>query len=191
MPLRPLQRPYPAFWYGSSNVVGSAWAGERGLHFTTNGATARAKTNIEAFRLTLQKRGGAAQPKAEFLGGAAIGVLRHIVVADTDEKARHIAKPHYEHHYANINYLRALNAHDQLAQRLHIPTTANFEESMEEGIVIAGSPATVHEAIARQVRELGINYLLAYLFFGTMPLADALRSLSLFTTEIMPRLAVL
>ena len=31
--LRPLQQPHPAFWYGSSNTIGSTWAGEHGLHF--------------------------------------------------------------------------------------------------------------------------------------------------------------
>jgi alkanesulfonate monooxygenase SsuD/methylene tetrahydromethanopterin reductase-like flavin-dependent oxidoreductase (luciferase family) len=43
VPLRPLQGPHPAFWYASSNATGSAFAGEEGLHFTTNGPTARAK----------------------------------------------------------------------------------------------------------------------------------------------------
>lgn len=191
MPLRPLQQPYPPFWYGSSNVIGSTWAGEHGLHFTTNGDTQRAKTNIQAFKLALEKRGGAALPKAEFVGGAAIGVLRHIVVADTDEQARRIAKPAHAHHYANINYLRSLNASNELAQRLHIPTSATFEESIEQGMVITGSPDSVCSQIELQAEELGINYLLAYLFFGTMSLADALRSLALFSTEVMPRIAQL
>jgi alkanesulfonate monooxygenase SsuD/methylene tetrahydromethanopterin reductase-like flavin-dependent oxidoreductase (luciferase family) len=189
MPLRPLQQPYPAFWYGSSNVVGSTWAGEQGLHFTTNGDTRRARTNIEAFKLALGKRGGPVQPKAEFPGGAAIGVLRHIVVADSDERANEIARPAYDHHYANINYLRRLNAENELARRLHIPTTASFEESIAEGIVIVGSPETVYANLALQIDELGINYLLAYLFFGTMQLTDALRSMQLFRRDVMPRIA--
>ena len=37
--------------------------------------------------------------------------------------------------------------------------------------------------------ELGVNYLLTYLFLGTMALNDALRSLALFATEVMPALA--
>ena len=63
MPLRPLQQPSPAFWYGSSNTVGSTFAGEQGLHFSTNGPIARAKVNIDAYRTALAKRGerGAAE----------------------------------------------------------------------------------------------------------------------------------
>jgi hypothetical protein len=54
--------------------------------------------------------------------------------------------------------------------------------------VIAGSPRSVRAAIERQVNELGVNYLLTYLFLGTMSLDDALRSLKLFSTEVMPHL---
>jgi hypothetical protein len=43
----------------------------------------------------------------------------------------------------------------------------------------------------RQIEELGVNYLLTYLFLGTMSLPDALRSLQLFSTEVMPHLAKL
>ena len=55
--------------------------------------------------------------------------------------------------------------------------------------MIAGSPDTVVEAIEQHTAALGINYLLAYLFFGNMTLAQALRSLQLFGTEVMPRIA--
>jgi hypothetical protein len=47
----------------------------------------------------------------------------------------------------------------------------------------------VREKIERQVAELGVNYLLTYLFLGTMSLAEALRSLALFSSEVMPHLA--
>ncbi|HMA72840.1 MAG TPA: hypothetical protein VKP67_15340 [Xanthobacteraceae bacterium] len=55
--------------------------------------------------------------------------------------------------------------------------------------MIAGTPDTVIAVIERQTAELGINYLLSYLFFGEMTLVQALRSLQLFRTEVMPRIA--
>src|SRR5262249_8603914 len=66
--LNPLQQPHPPFWYGSSNTIGSTWAGERGLHFVTLGPLATAKANILAFKEALARRGGPAQPKPEFPG---------------------------------------------------------------------------------------------------------------------------
>ncbi|MGZ5811402.1 MAG: hypothetical protein ACXWKA_17275, partial [Xanthobacteraceae bacterium] len=145
--------------------------------------------NIDAYRTALAKRGGAAQPKPEFRGGAAIGISRNIVVADTDAEAVRIAKPALAHLHANLNYLRNLNVGSDLAARLNIPHSATFEDSVKDGTIIAGSPATVLAEIEKQVDALGLNYILAYMFFGTMSLPAALRSLALFSTEIMPRLA--
>jgi alkanesulfonate monooxygenase SsuD/methylene tetrahydromethanopterin reductase-like flavin-dependent oxidoreductase (luciferase family) len=191
MALRPLQEPHPPFWYGSSNEIGSTWAGEHGLHFVTLGAPAFAKANIDAYRAALKKRGGPVQPKAEFPGGAAIGVQRHIFVADTDAEARRFAKPAMDVHLAHLNWLRVKHGETGLISRLNVPRGANFEACVADRTVIAGSPATVRAEIARQVEELGVNYLLTYLFLGTMSLADALRSLNLFATEVMPHLAKL
>jgi len=189
MAMRPMQLPMPPFWYGSSNTIGATWAGEHGMHFTANGPTSRAKVNIDAFREALDKRGGAASPKAEFSGGTAIGVLRQIVVADSDAEAVRIAKPAAEYHLGSLNWLRAKHGFTDHADRLRTPGAATFDDLVREGIVIAGSPDTVVREIERQTAALGINYLLTYLFFGTMTLADALGSLTLFRTEVMPRIA--
>ena len=65
------------------------------------------------------------------------------------------------------------------------------EESVADGSAIAGSPKTVLAEIERQVAELGVNYLLTYLFLGNMTYREATRSLNLFSTEVMPKLAKL
>lgn len=189
--MHPLQKPHPAFWYGSSGAEGSTWAGEQGMHFVTLGSMKLARQNIDTFKTSLAKRGSAAQPKAEFPGGAAIGVQRHIFVDDTDEKARAWAKPAMEAHLKNINWLRSKHGVTGLTTRLNVVRGATFEECIEEGSVIAGSPATVRAEIERQVHELGINYLLTYMFLGTMSLSEALRSMQLFSIEVMPHLAKL
>jgi len=187
--MHPLQKPHPAFWYGSSGAEGSTWAGEQGMHFVTLGSMKLARQNIDTFKASFAKRGSAAQPKAEFPGGAAIGVQRHIFVDDTDEKARAWAKPAMEAHLKNINWLRSKHGVTGLTTRLNVVRGATFEECIEEGSVIAGSPATVRAEIERQVEALGINYLLTYMFLGTMSLPEALRSLQLFSSEVMPHLA--
>jgi len=184
--LHPLQQPHPPFWYASSNEIGSTWAGEQGLHFVTLGPTPHAQRNIETFKMALAKRGGPVQPKAEFPGGIVIGAMRHIFVADTDAEARRFGKPAMEVHLANLNWLRVKHGVTGLTSRLNVPRGATYEDCVADGSVIAGSPQTVRAEIERQVEELGINYLLTYMFLGTMSLANALRSLDLFRTEIMP-----
>jgi alkanesulfonate monooxygenase SsuD/methylene tetrahydromethanopterin reductase-like flavin-dependent oxidoreductase (luciferase family) len=189
--LRPLQQPHPPFWYASSNEIGSTWGGEHGLHYVTLGPTPLAKANIAAFKAALNKRGAAAQPKPEFPGGAVIGVQRHIFVADTDAEARHFGKPAMDVHLANINWLRTKHGQTGLTSRLNVERGADFEACLADGTAIAGSPQTVRAEIEKQAKELGVNYLLTYLFLGTMTFADAMRSLELFRTEVMPHLAKL
>lgn len=194
MPMRPYQQPHPPFWYGSSNEIGSTWAGEHGLHFVANGPTVQAKPNITAFKAAFARRGAALSPKPEFEGGAAVGILRHIVVADSDGEAQRIAKPAFEYHLKSLNWLRdaarAAGGSD-LVTRLNVRRGTTFEECMGNGMVIAGTPETVRAGIEREAAELGINYLLAYLFFGTLSYRDARRSLDLFAAEVMPHLAAL
>jgi len=189
--LRPLQQPHPPFWYASSSEVGSTWAGEHGLHYVTLGGTAAAKANIEAFKVALAKRGAPAQLKAEFPGGVVIGVQRHIFVAETDAAAHRIFKPAMEAHLVNLNWLRVKKSDTGLTSRLKIPHGTSYEEMVEHGGVVAGSPQTVRTELERQTRELGINYLLTYPFLGTMTLAEALGSLELFRNDVMPHLSKL
>ena len=191
MILRPLQQPHPAMWYGSSNTVGSTWAGERGLHFATNGGSERAKGNIDAYVAALaQRKTGVEIPHAEFPGGAAIGISRHIVVADTLADARRIAKPAHDHIHANQTFLRR-----EAARRASVnggpayaapPSAGDFDAAIAEGSTIVGTPDIVRAEIERQIETLGINYLIGYFMFGSMTLADALHSLELFTTEVKP-----
>jgi alkanesulfonate monooxygenase SsuD/methylene tetrahydromethanopterin reductase-like flavin-dependent oxidoreductase (luciferase family) len=189
--LRPLQQPHPPFWYGSSNTTGSTFAGERGMHFVSLGPTGFAKKNIDAFRAALAKRGGPANPKPEFSGGTAVGVLRHIFVAETDAEAKRWAKPAMDRHLAHLNWLRQKHGATTTDARFNVPRGADFEAGVADGSVIAGTPQTVLKELEKQVAELGINYLLTYLFLGTMSLAEGLRSLELFRTEVMPKLATL
>lgn len=195
--LRPLQQPHPAMWYGSSNAVGSTWAGERGLHFVTNGGTVRAKGNIDAFVTALAQRGtGSAVPHPQFTGGTAIGITRHVVVAETLAEARRIAKPAHDHLHANQTFLRRESARKAGVNGGGVataapPTAADFDAAIAEGSTIAGTPETVRAEIERQVDALGINYLIGYFMFGTMTLDDALRSLELFATEVKPKVRAL
>jgi alkanesulfonate monooxygenase SsuD/methylene tetrahydromethanopterin reductase-like flavin-dependent oxidoreductase (luciferase family) len=185
MELRPLQRPHPCLWYGSSNAVGSQWAGERGLHFSTLGPVVAAKGYIDTFRAALAKRGGPLIAKPEFPGGTVVGINRSIVVADTDEEAMRIAQPAYDHWYANLTKLERENV---AGPKITKSMFADAGEAVRRGTVFVGSPATVRAAIAEQVAELGVNYMSLAFYFGSLSHEHAMRSLNLFATEVMPKL---
>jgi alkanesulfonate monooxygenase SsuD/methylene tetrahydromethanopterin reductase-like flavin-dependent oxidoreductase (luciferase family) len=185
--LQPLQQPHPAFWYASSNDVGAAWAGEHGLHFVTTGATQRAQANIGAFTEALARRGGlAAVPHLQFAGGTAIGVTRHVVVAESDAQARRIGKPAHDRLHANQAFLRREAAARGKGGDVTYPAADDFDAAIAEGTTIVGTPDTVRAEIERQAEALGINYFIGYFMFGTMALADALQSLELFARYVLP-----
>jgi alkanesulfonate monooxygenase SsuD/methylene tetrahydromethanopterin reductase-like flavin-dependent oxidoreductase (luciferase family) len=185
--LHPYQQP-PAFWYGSSNTTGATFAGEHGMHFTANGPTDFAKTNIDAYKDALAKRGAPEVTKPEFRGGAAIGALRQIYVAETDAEAYAIAEPAALKHHEEINWLRNKHNVNELTARLNVPRAHDFRGMMREGTVIAGSPSTVLAEIQRQTEILGTNYILGYMMFGNLTLEQAMRSLNLFSAEVMPKI---
>ena len=118
-------------------------------------------------------------------------MLRHIFVADTDAEAKSFGKTAMELHLAHLNWLRDKHGVTGPTSRLNVPRGATFEDCVADGSVIAGTPQRVRNEIERQVGELGVNYLLTYLFLGTMTLNEALRSLALFSSEVMPHLAQL
>ena len=65
----------------------------------------------------------------------------------------------------------------------------NFDEVQQAGFGIAGAPATVRDALAAQIAETGVNYLVCRLAFGDMALSELQRSLELFARHVMPELA--
>jgi hypothetical protein len=91
-------------------------------------------------------------------------------------------------HLSNINWLRNKHGVTMAQARMRVVRGQSFAEGMEEGSVICGSPKTVLAAIERHQKEIGFNYLLTYMFLGTMSAGDAARSLKLFVSEVKPAL---
>ena len=180
-----LQKPHPGIWYPSSNAEGSTFAGERGYNFMTLGPRDLARKNIDAYKAALARRGAPQIASPHFAGGTAIGVNRHVVIADTDADAVRIAKPAHEMYHASLTKLWRENHATTPVARASI---GDVEESMRQGAAIIGSPDTVVREIQRQVDELGINYMTVGMFFGNMSYEHAMRSQALFAREVMPRI---
>jgi alkanesulfonate monooxygenase SsuD/methylene tetrahydromethanopterin reductase-like flavin-dependent oxidoreductase (luciferase family) len=188
MILKPLQKPYPPIWYASSAEFGSRWAGERGLHFSTLGSIENAKKNIDAYKEAYAKHGTPAHPKPEISGGLVLAANRQLVVAETLEEARKIAKPAHELHHEKIMWLQNRNV---MTINYTQNIVAGFDDAVKAGSVIVGTPDTVRADIERQVKAIGINHMNFSMFFGNMTLEQALRSQRLFAQEVMPKLVAL
>src|SRR3972149_6315635 len=63
----------------------------------------------------------------------------------------------------------------------------SFEELVEDGFVILGSPATVTERLRAYQEEMGFGIFCALLHFGTLPHDLTMRNLDLFAKEVIPQ----
>jgi alkanesulfonate monooxygenase SsuD/methylene tetrahydromethanopterin reductase-like flavin-dependent oxidoreductase (luciferase family) len=67
----------------------------------------------------------------------------------------------------------------------------DVQSAIEIGTDIVGNPESVAAEIERQVEELGVNYMICQFYFGNMAHKDAMRSLELFSTEIMQKVSAI
>ena len=63
----------------------------------------------------------------------------------------------------------------------------SFEELVEDGFVVLGSPATVAKKLRAYQEEMGFGIFCALLHFGTLPHDLTMRNLELFAKEVMPQ----
>jgi alkanesulfonate monooxygenase SsuD/methylene tetrahydromethanopterin reductase-like flavin-dependent oxidoreductase (luciferase family) len=107
-----------------------------------------------------------------------------MVIADTDEEALALARPAYAM-YTNHTTL--------LWKQRNIPRLRawvdDFDDARAGGLIFAGSPKTVRDALAKFIDESGINYLACRVAFGDLTFEQSLHSLDLLTKHVLPDLA--
>jgi hypothetical protein len=66
--------------------------------------------------------------------------------------------------------------------------TIGFDELLDMGSVIAGSPGTVLERLVEIAKRFGVGNLHVMLQFGSMPRQVAMDNIDLFASAVLPRL---
>ncbi len=175
METTPFQKPYPPLWYGAHSPKSAERAARKGLNIVTNDIPANARAIVGRYReVWSAAQSTAAQPK--------IGIVRFIVLADTDLQALKIARRAYLRWRESFTYLSALNG--------TLPDSPlrveSFDDLIKQGQAIAGSPDTVSNCLAAQIAESNANYLVGQFCFGDLALHEMLQSVELFATRVMP-----
>ncbi len=179
MELEPLQKPHPPIWYGAHAPDSAARAARKALNIINLDPTAHIRDTVASYRKTWRETKGAAPlPK--------IGLGRFIVVAETDAQAMRLASRAYRPWFDSFIYLSRLRGRAQTH-----PRPEEFEPLMARGQGVAGSPATVRDLLAAQLAETGCNYVVGQFVFGDMTLNEALHSIKLFASEVMPALRMI
>lgn len=175
--VRPLQQPHPPVWYGVGNPESVAWCATVPCNIVIQGPLGNVRTISDAYRAAWAAAG---KPAAEL---PKIGVGRHVVVGRTDAEAVAIGARAYKLWHSSFMYL--FRRHNALPREVaRLPDT--FEELMQRGLAIAGSPETVRAGIRRQADDGGINYLLCRFAFGDISYDEAAASVGLFRDEVLP-----
>src|ERR1700756_3114002 len=86
---KPVQKPYPELWYGTSRPDSIPWAAEHRAHIVTLRDTTQARAIIDLYKTEWRKHG---RSEAEL---PLRGITRHIVVAESEAVARDIARRAY------------------------------------------------------------------------------------------------
>ena len=174
--LHPLQQPHPPLWYGVGNPESVPWCVANNVNVVTNAPAGIMRSITDAYRAEWVRAGNG-------IGAIPlIGTARHMVIAPTDAEAIAIARRAYPRWFASFFHLfKKHNATPRFASY-----TDSFDEVAASGLIVAGSPATVRAAIETTRAESGVNYLLCRFAFGDTTFDESLRSVDLFTHEVMP-----
>jgi alkanesulfonate monooxygenase SsuD/methylene tetrahydromethanopterin reductase-like flavin-dependent oxidoreductase (luciferase family) len=174
---RPLQQPHPPLWFAPTEASRAADAAKLKGNIVTLVPDAGVKAITDAYRAAWQAQGNNAGDMP------LMGVFRHVVVAESDAKARDIARSAYRlwrHHMAFLWEWGGL----AFPIAMIYPDEFEALEGMSMGV--AGSPETVRRYVKNSVEQTGITYFVADMAFGSLPYEAAARSVELFAKEVMP-----
>src|SRR5882757_5348129 len=177
MEMEPFQKPHPPLWYGAHSPDSAERAARKGLNIVTNDMPANARAIVARYReIWRDVQGPATLPK--------MGVVRFIVVADSDASAMTIARRAYLRWRSSFTYLSELNG-TMPNSPLRVES---FDVLIGQGQAIAGSPETVRAFLAAQVEDSKANYIVGQFCFGDLTFEEMQRSVELFSAGVKPAL---
>lgn len=178
---KPVQQPWPPLWFPSSNRDSIEFTARHGYHTALIAKPADSKALFTQYREIWEKHHNDPGRHNAHAGAPRLAKTQHLVVADTDKEATEAGVAAYETWKEHMHHLTRKHGR---------PDAMVLDPFAKDSVqrLIAGSPATVREQLAELVRESGMNYLLCIFSFGSLPPQAAIRSMELFSKEVMPKL---
>jgi alkanesulfonate monooxygenase SsuD/methylene tetrahydromethanopterin reductase-like flavin-dependent oxidoreductase (luciferase family) len=170
-------------WYPTANINSIPWAAESGLNVC--GIIETAEEYRELFdlykKIWSDNRGQPGRLNGH-VENPKIGLARNVYVAQTDREAINDARSAHEVWRKHIGFL-----FDEAGITIPpLERLSKFDELMDEDVFLVGSPTTVTEQIERTAEQSGINYLNCLFAFGNLNHERVMRSMRLFTQEVIP-----
>jgi len=195
---RPLQQPHPPVWIpGGGSVETWEWTARMDYvycYLSYSGYKRGIKV-MNGFWEEMKRLGVDDNPYRA-------GFLQLVCVAETDEQAKELYQEHVEYFYKKclhvyegfseapgyrtIKSLKAGLVSQNGAAATAKRKALTWDEFIEEGYIIAGSPETVIKNLRNAVEGLRVGHLMTLLQIGTMPKELTKMNTELFATKVKP-----
>ncbi len=179
---RPYQLPYPPLWFPSSNESTVPFIARHGFHTSHNFAPVElAQRHFDHYKEAWLHHRDEPGRMNGHVAGPKLTNSRHVYVAPTDAEAlEEVREPFmvWRSHITHLNR-RARGEPDHGAEQ-------EMNARLEQETLIVGSPETVAAKVTEAMQISGINYFLGVFAYGNMSMERAMRSMDLFSREVMP-----
>lgn len=201
---RPVQQPHPPIWVAARSSESVEWCTQRKIPIAqVYQTTAQIEDTFAYYRRVAREAGWEADADKFIL-------CRHIHVNETDEKAQAVAEGPLRYFFTlwnrgfneaktdvsaeqqkvkaamvsekSFNYFREGNQ-----QRVNFHPMG-WDELVNSGFLIAGSPDSVAKQINQQMSQIGANHFMGMFHIGNLAHDKVMDSLNLFHKEVMPQL---
>lgn len=180
---RSLQQPHPPFWQvvdSPRSIKAAAEAGMGVMYWIP-------PTDALKPRFELYRDAAVASQGRPFDLGEGIAVVRDMFVADTLEEARELAGQGIIDYLKWVCHWRGLGNHAHLGETVTLQVKDLDFDFLNERNLLFGTPDMVAEKIQEMRDELNIQHLLVWSNFPGVPHDAVMRSIQLFTEQVMPR----
>ena len=171
---KPVQKPHPPLFQPfASSERSIRWCAEEGV--TAILPPLHPSLERHLFELYAKASGRAI--------GEGVGVLRDVIVADSDEEAQRLWSNSAA--FVGAAWFEPFG----FSRGLVDPATGERPDLFREGLALVGSADTVTRQLERLLDRLPAKWLFAWQYNSCIPHADLMRSIESFYSKVLPRVA--
>ena len=195
---RPLQQPHPPVWIpGSGSLETWDWVLRHNYVYCylSYFGYQRALDVVRGFWNAAEERGIDDNPHR-------LGFLQLVCVSETDKQAEIDYEEHVKYFYQKMLRIyppfaeapgyRSMTSMKKSSrvqagkESARVAQEMKWQDFVDKGHIIAGSPATVREQLTEAIKLLRVGHLMVLLHIGSMPDEIARKNTELFAKEVLP-----
>ncbi len=177
---KPVQKPHPPIFQpfaSSENTI--RWCAREGVTAILPPMHLGLQNRLyDVYREEAEAHGRSVKP------GEGLGVLRDVVIADTDEEAQHLWATGAA--FCGATWFAPFHFGDVLREPGQTEGPSR-EEMLSNGMLLVGSVDTVTRQLERLLSDTPVEWIFAWIYNGLVPHQANLRSIEKFATEVLPR----